>query len=127
MSTFRTRFLLLLVLSLCVCSPGESSTNQPPTACFTVAPAHGTVDTLFTVDAGCAADDRTESAKLSVRWDWEGDGVWDTPFTLVKTASHQYAREGVKAIKVEVRDEEGLTAIMAQGVIVLPGIGSLAH
>ena len=103
--------------------PGNSfgaAPNQPPTACFSVIPTNGTVDTAFKTDADCSSDDRTAPSRLRVRWDWENDGTWDTPYSTTKSATHQYANEGIKTIKLEVRDSAGLTGTTTQGVLVLP-------
>jgi hypothetical protein len=98
-----------------------SDGNEPPDACFTVTPDTGTTSTLFAVDASCSSDDRTPAADLEVRWDWEGDGTWDTDWTTTKTASHQYATAGSPTIQLMVRDEVGFTDT-AQSEIEVEGV-----
>ncbi|RLF39739.1 MAG: hypothetical protein DRN21_03195, partial [Thermoplasmata archaeon] len=67
----------------------EKSTqeNTPPTACFTVSPPSGNLDTIFSFDASCSSDAQDPEPALQVRWDWENDGVYDTPYTTTKTAT----------------------------------------
>jgi len=98
----------------------DAAPNQPPTACFTVTPAAGTIAASFAVDATCSTDDHTAPAKLKVRWDWENDGVNDTASTTTKTASHSFGNEGVKTIKLEVRDTAGLVGTTTRTVRVVP-------
>ena len=82
----------------------------PPVARFTVNPPIGATSTTFNVDASGVSDKITSSANLQVRWDWENDGNYDTAFSTTKTASKQYTTLGVKTIKMEVKDEHGMTA-----------------
>ena len=108
------------ILSLTLHGDASAAPNQPPAACFSVAPPQGTVATTFTVNADCSTDDKTPASKLQVRWDWQDDGVWDTAYTTLKTATHQYAAEGEVAIRVEVRDQPGLTGTTTRGVAIQP-------
>jgi len=80
--------------------------NTQPTASFTVNPSAGDTSTAFTVDASGSTDDGTV---LEFHWDWESDGMWDTDFTIGKTASHTYSTGGLKTITLEVIDQGGLT------------------
>ncbi len=96
--------------------PGPGSTA--PTACFTVSPTTGPVDTQFQVDASCSSDDQDPSDALEVRWDWESDGTWDTAHSPIKTAVHPYETPGTKTITLEVRDTEGLTGTTTRQVTV---------
>src|SRR5439155_18906189 len=45
-----------------------------------------------------------------VRWDWTGDGTWDTAWTTTKIASHRYSTAGNKTVVVEAIDSGGLTS-----------------
>ncbi len=83
--------------------------NTPPTACFTVTPSSGTTSTDFQFNASCSSDNEDALSSLQVRWDWENDGTWDTPYSTTKTNSHQYASTGTKTIRLEVKDTGGLT------------------
>ena len=95
-------------------------TNQSPVACLTSKPAQGTVQTAFVADAGCSTDDRTPPPKLKVRWDWENDGVWDTDWSVVRSASHSYPHEGRQTIRTEVADAQGLVGTATLELLVLP-------
>ncbi|MCD4736948.1 MAG: hypothetical protein K8R53_12965, partial [Bacteroidales bacterium] len=84
-------------------------TNTAPTAVFNVSPANGTTLTNFNFDASGSYDPEDPPSVLQVRWDWENDGNWDTPFTTTKTATHQYTQPGTYTAKLEVKDSGGLT------------------
>ncbi len=90
--------------------------NTPPIASFTVTPETGDTATIFIVDASASSDVEDPVTALEVRWDWEDDGAWDTPWTTEKTAEHQYAGPGTYTIRLEVRDTGGLTGSTARQV-----------
>ncbi len=92
--------------------------TSPPIAVFTVNPVMGDTETLFAFDAGGSWDHETETVDLEVRWDWEDDGIYDTNWTTAKTAEHQYDTPGTPEIRLQVRDEHGLTGEMTQVVVV---------
>ena len=73
--------------------------------------AVGSVGTFFTFDASASSDKETENSKLLVRWDFDGDGVWDTSYSLVKVVSIQFMNVGTFSVSVEARDERGWLAM----------------
>ena len=95
-----------------------SIVNQPPVASFTVAPASGTMNTDFVVNASSSTDAEDPSSELLVRWDWESDGTWDTLWLSEKVANHTYTSDGTFVIKLEVKDTGGLADTATQAVVV---------
>jgi formylglycine-generating enzyme required for sulfatase activity len=95
--------------------------NTPPLASFVLDPVSGPPETVFTVDAGASSDGETPPEALELRWDWEDDGHFDIDWTTVRTASHIYPVEGLYTIRLQVRDEGGLTAEATAGVSVHSG------
>ena len=92
---------------------------SPPTASFTVSPDWGwpiSGYNNFSVDASACSDNLTPSSELQVRWDWENDGVWDTPYSTTKSDSHSYATAGTYFILLEVKDNVGLTSAATKQV-----------
>ncbi len=83
--------------------------NTPPTATFSVLPTVGTITTVFQFDGSASSDYETPPAALEVRWDWENDSIWDTPYTTTKQASHTYSVSNTYVIAMEVRDGQGAT------------------
>jgi len=57
--------------------PPPPPSNAPPTADFTWSPSTGTNQTTFNFTAS-VSDDHDSPSAIQVRWDWQGDGVWDT-------------------------------------------------
>jgi PKD repeat protein len=115
------RLALALAVALAVGCGDDASDrtpNSPPTARFTVSPASGTTATVFRADASTSSDGEDPASALEVRWDWEGDGTWDTALDTTKTAEHQYMTAGGKTIRLEVIDTGGLTGTATRQVTV---------
>jgi PKD repeat protein len=81
--------------------------NTPPIASLKVAPLLGTPETDFRFDATDSYDDQSEKAKLSYRFDFEGDGQFDTIFASANSLRHKFTELGKKTALVEVRDYQG--------------------
>lgn len=84
--------------------------NEAPTATFDASPTSGTPGTVFSFDASDVSDSQYKSTYLDVRWDWEGDGDYDTSFSVDKTTTHQYDEADDYTATVQVRDPDGATA-----------------
>lgn len=94
--------------------------DTPPRASFAVAPTTANASTLFSVDASASTDLEDPPRALEVRWDWEGDGVWDTNWSLEKVAHHRYDEPGTYHLGLEVRDSGGATNATRMIVVVTP-------
>jgi len=115
-----SRFIRCLALMLAVVLSGEvyGQVNTAPTANFTVAPDTGLTATIFQYHAIDISDIQDSLWTLQLRWDWEGDGTWDTVYDTVTTNTHQYADTGAYTINLEVLDTGGLTYIATHNVVV---------
>jgi PKD repeat protein len=91
-----------------------------PTAAFTISPLSGDTETVFTVDASISSDNAASTEDLEVRWDWEDDEIYDTEFSTTKIATHQYSLEGIKIIRLEVKDLCGNTNTTTKTVRIAP-------
>jgi uncharacterized protein (TIGR02145 family) len=100
-----------------------TSHNTPPTALFTVSPSSGTTSTNFAFDASGSTDNETPTSQLQVRWDFDGNGSWDTNWDTDKTQNHQYSTEATYNAKLEVKDNEGLTDQYTRSITVSNGGG----
>ena len=125
LSAFTARALLLVLaaaLFLFSCKKDDNGddtpANTPPVASFTVDPQTGNTQTPFSLDASGSSDQETPAAELLVRWDGNDDGVWETDFSTVKTATVTYDTEGTYTIRLEVKDGGGLTASTTRQVTV---------
>lgn len=104
---------------------GES-TNTPPVARFTWSPASVATGEAIEFDARASTDDQLPSIALSVRWDWDGDGVFDTAATNKATTAHLFRLAGPRQVTLEVRDLHGAanTATHLIDVVQRPDTGS---
>jgi PKD repeat protein len=100
--------------------------NEAPIPSFSISPASGTPGTTFYVDASDSSDSQYKSTNLEVRWDWEGDGTYDTTFEIDKTTSHQYDEAGTYEVTLQVRDPEGTTATTTQTIEVVSSTAPVA-
>src|SRR2546425_647484 len=98
-------------LAVTVMAPG------PPTARFTFAPSYPKVNNSVAFDASSSTDP-DPSATLQARWDWEGDGVWDTSWSSTLTSQHVFTTAGAYLVELEIVDSHGLTAGIGQWVAV---------
>ncbi len=100
-NTTRSDIVVLKVLNL-----GGDLT--PPIARFFVTPTQGTVDTLFVFNAEDTSDSVDAPTEISVRWDFDGDGVWDRDWIDGLKASvpveFKYNRASIYTAKLEARN-----------------------
>lgn len=92
--------------------------NTAPTASFTINTAVGTIETRFTFDASASTDAETPADDLEVRWDFNGDGIWDTEYSKSKITIYQYSLAGSYSAKLEVKDGGGQTHAQTQMVTI---------
>jgi len=93
-------------------------TTAGPTARFSYSPAVPKVNDSVLFDAS-ASSDTNPTATLQARWDWEGDGTWDTSFSSTLTAQHVFNAVGTYMVKLEIQDSSGFSAMQSQGVLVI--------
>ena len=103
------------------CGLTVSGLNVPPQASFTISPASGPPWISFRFDASASSDAEDAGDVLSARWDWDGDGTWDTDWSTSKTASYKYPISGDRTPKLMVRDGRGATAEASQVLQVTNG------
>jgi len=80
----------------------------PPIAAFTIDMADGTIYDRIVLDASACKDAETPTDELEVRWDLNGDSIWDTEFDQSKFMLSQFPLIGSYKIILEVRDPGGL-------------------
>ncbi|MFN2200395.1 MAG: PKD domain-containing protein, partial [Caldilineaceae bacterium] len=92
---------------------------QAPNVMFTVTPAVGTPTQEFQFDASGCTDPNGSNAALEFRWDWENDGVYDTSWSTIKSATHVFGGgSATVTVRLLVRDSEGLTAVAERTVTI---------
>ena len=90
----------------------------PPNASLQTEDDTGNITTQFTFDAWNSTDDEDPVVWLDARWDWQGDGIWDTDWTREKTVTHQFQSPGQYNVTVQIRDDDGLTSTTSVRVTV---------
>lgn len=92
---------------------------MPPIASFTIIPFTGTLSDTFYADASNSYDPHELPGALQARWDWENDGVWDTPFSINRIAAHAYPTTGTYTVTLEVIDGFEQSAIATRSIMVI--------
>lgn len=80
--------------------------NNPPIADID-GPYVGNLTDLIEMDASGSSD--SDGTIVGYRWDWENDGTYDTDYLTLPTTSHSYLAVGSYIVKLEVKDNGGLT------------------
>ncbi|MBD3421584.1 MAG: PKD domain-containing protein [Chitinivibrionales bacterium] len=87
--------------------------NTPPKAALTIDPQFGSKIASFTLDASRSSDVKDGDA-LQYRWDFGGDGEWDTPddgtFGQQNNLTHSFDDTGTHTVIVQVKDSDGSTS-----------------
>lgn len=88
-----------------------AGSNTPPVANFTVDPTAGVAGTNFFFDPITSADNEDSVAWLQTRFDFDGDGVWDTTWDNPTNppTHHIYSAPGTYQVTLEVMDTGNLT------------------
>lgn len=94
-----------------------AQTNTSPKAAFNVSIVRGMTASL---DASSSTDAEDATEDLLVRWDFDGDGTYDTDWTTTKTAEHTYATAGTYTIRFQVKDLNDAVASATQTVVASP-------
>ena len=101
---------------------GASVKNATPTASFEMAANKVAISTDLPFDASGSRDQETASDELVVRWDWNGDNIWDTEYSSVKSYTHKFPSVGIWTITMEVKDGSGLVDTETKTLMVGEGI-----
>ncbi|MFH0776676.1 MAG: PKD domain-containing protein [Patescibacteria group bacterium] len=89
----------------------EVVANTAPRAVLKISPALGNPETTFRFDASDSRDDQTGTSNLTYRFDFDGDGIFDTKFSSSRSYSKKISQLGKLAAKVEVRDHANAVAV----------------
>ena len=78
----------------CIISLSVEQGYSAPRALFRITPESGNRITEFTFDASLTQDDEDSLDQLLFKWDWNGDGIWDTGFSSKAIVRHSYFETG---------------------------------
>jgi PKD repeat protein len=99
----------------------DDGINTPPEARFTYSPSSGgTVLDEFEFDASTSTDAEDPPEALTFRWDFDGNGVWDTNLSSSPLTTHTYSLPGTYSVRLLVTDSVKLSSIATLSVTVLP-------
>jgi predicted transcriptional regulator len=90
---------------------------RPPLAAVVAKPVTDDGSTSYALNASTSSVD---ARFFEVRWDFDGDGVWDTDWSANSTIVHEFPGPGNYAVIVEIRDVRGLTNQSRINITVLP-------
>lgn len=110
----------LIFVAIIAMGCGEERLNTPPVARLEVFPYAGDTTTIFTFDATGSSDNEDIKEKLTVRWDWNGDGIWDTGFESELKVLNRFVQKGMNFIRMELSDLDGFTSIITDSIRVFP-------
>lgn len=110
--------IALLMLGLLSCE--KKQTQKEPVAEFTVNPDSGSFNTIFTFDASLSTDESDDGGNLQARWDWDGDGIFDTDYSSVLVKNHRYEEPSNFNPVVQVKNKFGWSDTETSTVYVFP-------
>jgi hypothetical protein len=102
--------------------------DLPPSPSLAISPAQDSIlaRRMVFFDASATIDNETAAHQLLYRWDYDGDGAYDTPWNASSRSSHAYRLPGLYAVTMEVKDNAGRVARVEQSLRVrdlcLPGM-----
>ena len=101
--------LAMVVLCLGLLSCQKKAQEKEPVATFNVFPETGPFTTVFHFDASDSYNEGETTEGLKVRWDFNGDGVFDTDYSKNKLRNHIYENVGYYDVRMEVMNSMGWT------------------
>ncbi|MFH1120091.1 MAG: hypothetical protein V1775_09710 [Bacteroidota bacterium] len=116
--------LASLLLTFSCKKDGVNSENHLPVASYSLAPSRGDVNTAILFNAGSVSDFEDQVSSLEVRWDWNQDNIFDTPYSTEKVATYQYESIGVYFPMLEVRDSKGMTDTTRKMVVIVSDLSN---
>jgi hypothetical protein len=96
--------------------------NEPPRAHLKIVPGEGWAGlTMLHFDAGLSTDDFTKPAQLLKRFDYDGDGTWDTGLQRGSRVGWVLDLPGEYRPRVLVKDTGGLVdSVTADPIVIHP-------
>jgi uncharacterized protein (TIGR02145 family) len=97
-----------------------SRANRQPVARITRNMRFGNILSVFEFSAWTSSDPDNIPSELQARWDFEGDGIWDTSFGYEKKITRVFTEPGVYTVTLQVMDPGELTAVAHIDIRVSP-------
>jgi len=81
--------------------------NKPPSPGIELSTPYGNINTNFYISAWPSRDDVDAPSNLLIRWDFEGDGIWDSGWSYEKALFHQFIMPGIYWVTLQAEDSGG--------------------
>lgn len=94
--------------------------SENPHANFWVDTLKDNTKHTFEFDVRATHDVQSKTDSMQYRFDFDGDGTWDTGFASRNTFSHRYQYEGEYDATMQVQDEDGLMDSKSKTITVIP-------
>lgn len=106
--TIVAALLISFILSASVYSGNASAAAPVPH--FTFEPSVGNTSSVIMFNASASSNPGGNFSDLEFRWDWQGDGIFDTSWSSNFTAGHQFTSPGIHTVRLEVKNLTGAIA-----------------
>lgn len=97
---------IALLLAGSACDPNEDPVARPIIHA-TVSPHAGNTTHTFIFNLTDSDSRSKKGNRLFTRWDWDGDGIWDTPLTRLQKYEHRYYVPGTWHARAEMVNLDG--------------------
>lgn len=97
-----------------------SRANRKPTARISQNIRFGNILSVYEFSAWESSDPESIPSELQARWDFEGDGTWDTPFGYDKIVKRVFPEAGVYKVTMQIMDPGELKDTKVTDVRVSP-------
>ncbi len=87
---------------------GASFVDSTPSGFITLPALIGETGSALSFDSSASSDKEDGTSELQFRWDFDGDGTWDTDWISASVADHAYDEPGNYSVTLQVRDTSGL-------------------
>lgn len=84
--------------------------NDDPLAYFKVNAVNAPKNSIIRFDSSFSSDGQYSGNQLMYRFDWDGDGIYDTNYQNKTIWNHLFRDPGSYNVVMQVKDPEGLTA-----------------
>lgn len=101
--------------------------NKAPVVVIQADPPAGIVGTEIEFSVAKSYDENLTASSLEFRWDFDGDGIWDTEWEKELVKTYTYTTSGSFEMIVEARDQSFLSGVSSLIVNIGGGAGTATH
>jgi len=111
--------IFVFIIMFCSCKKEDSTLS--PIIQATLSPISGQTTQTFIFDLSNSKSNTGKGSKVFTRWDWDGNGTWDTPYTRFLVYEHRYYSAGTWIPRLEMANLDGLSDTTSFTIPVLQG------